>query len=770
MRSLVLLSIMLNFIISGAVYGSTPEIFKPTRIDEAPKIDGVLDEEIWSKAFEVRDLAIIEPYNNKKPTFQTRFKFAYDNKALYIGAINEQPEATHIRRISARDKELERDDIKIVLDPSGLGRYGYVFELALGGSLRDGTLRPEREYSYDWDGPWEGATSSDKDHWYAEMKIPWNMMALPEKEGKRRLGIFLQRRVSRLGEYWAIPAIPFSSSVYLSAFAPMEVDKVNPRGRLTFCPYVSLEFDNVTADKDLSIGTDIFWQPFSNLLVSTTINPDFGQVENDEVEVNFSATETLLQEKRPFFVEGNDIFETNGLHLVHTRRIGDLPDVPELAVGESITKAPPLSDILAAVKITGQKKNLRYGFMSAIEDNSDYTINGNREITVDGRDFYAVRALYDHSAAEGGNAALGYLATLTRHGSYDAWVHSLDGQWLTGDKRLRLESQIASSYVREKPGYAWNGKVTYSPKTGTEYRAELDYADDSFEINDMGYLERNDRLKFEAGYRTHHYDLPGFKRLSWEFEAHGEANRHLLDAKIGGHIFVILHNLTKFFTELYYIPGTWDDLSSYGNGEYRKKEGFLAYISWMSNSSKPVRVYINSLIYTGHNGGIIKRFTTRLGFDLLDVWQIDLELNYYDREDWILWQEDNRMNGFDGDQLGIDLNSNFQISGNQELRLALQWVGIDAVGKTAYRISTDGYLEESGEDARIRSFDYAELAFQVRYKYEIAPLSDLYIVYTRGNILLNYGDDRKENFWDIWEDSLEDKDTDRFVVKVRYRF
>jgi len=121
-------------------------------------------------------------------------------------------------------------------------------------------------------------------------------------------------------------------------------------------------------------------------------------------------------------------------------------------------------------------------------------------------------------------------------------------------------------------------------------------------------------------------------------------------------------------------------------------------------------------------------------------------------------------------QQGVDLNSNFQIYSNQELRLALQWVGLDAAGKTAYRISHDGYLEESGEDARIRSFDYAEFAFQVRYKYEFTPLSDFYIVYNRGNILLNYGDSRRENFWDIWEETLEDRDTDRFTIKIRYRF
>lgn len=769
---------LLSVILSHPAYGKDTEIFRPTAIEKAPVIDGRLDEGIWEAAFEVKDLIVIEPDTKKPGAFQTRIKMVYDKEALYLGIINEQPADTQVRRISARDRKwLGRDAIRVVLDPSGQGRYGYLFEVALGGALSDGTMQPEWRYSLNWDGPWLAATSSDENHWYAEFKIPWDIMEWPDKEGKRQVGVSFRRQVSHLGEYWAVPPIPFNALAFLSDLAKMEVLDINPRGRLTFYPYISADFNGMTQKRNESIGTDVFWQPSSNMLVSGTINPDFGQVEIDNVVVNFGPIETLFQEKRPFFLEGNEIFQTNGLSLIHTRRIGTAPDRPDLSPGETISKQPPISDILAAVKITGQKENLRYGLMTAFEDNSEFTIDGSqnvpissREVSVSGRDFYAARALYESNATGYGYVALGYLGTLTRDGSNDAWVHAFDGQWQSSGNRYRVETQIAMSDIQGEKGFAWNGMASYFPVSGTEYRIALDYIDDTFDINDMGYMERNDRLRFYGSYRTYHYDLPKFKRLSYSISARGEVNDRLLAMRFRGLLYFKFHNLTTLMTELSYMPATWDDLNSFGNGDYRKKAGFRARVSWSSDQSKPFSVFIAPRIYTEDNGGITKRLGIAMELSPLDIWQIGLFINYYDRQDWILYQKENRLNGFDADELGFSLDSNIRISPKHEVRLGIQWVGIDAEGKTAYRIDPDGYLAESGEDAGARSFDYAEFSGQIRYKYEFAPLSDLFVVYSRGSLVYWDAGSKRDGFGDLLSDSLEDKDVDRFLVKVRYRF
>src|SRR5690606_21880817 len=106
-------------------------------------------------------------------------------------------------------------------------------------------------------------------------------------------------------------------------------------------------------------GLDLRYGLSSNLTLSATFNPDFGQVEADPSVVNLSAFETFFPEKRPFFVEGSNIFEFNvgyddgsGEQLFYSRRIGRVPhaaDAPDAWVD-----APDVTTILGAVKISGK--------------------------------------------------------------------------------------------------------------------------------------------------------------------------------------------------------------------------------------------------------------------------------------------------------------------------------------------------------------------------------------------------------------------------------
>lgn len=770
-RLSIFLIFVSSLILCHPAVASAGDIFKPTPVEVAPKIDGILDEAIWSTAFEVDELTVIEPDLKVPGSLKTQFKLAYDKKALYVSVICEQPADTQVRRISARDMQFySRDSVTVVLDPSGNGRYGYRFGVALGGSLIDGTIREEKRSSFNWDAPWQAATSSDEDHWYAEIAIPWDVMEWPAREGKRHLGIFLRRHVSHLSEYWGVPAIPFTANVFLSSLATMEVHDINPRGRLTLYPYISVEYDNITQKRKEALGTDLFWQASSNMMVSATVNPDFGQVENDSVVVNFGAIETFFQDKRPFFVEGNDIFRTPGLLLVHTRRIGQAPGTPEAPSGEWITDAPMVTDILTAAKITGQKKNLRYGFMSAFEDASDFTTNTGGEVTLDGSQFYVARALYEHNGSGKGSTALGYLATFVDHEGTDAWVHSLDGRWLTGDERYQLETQVAVSDVEGEQGYAWNGKVVFNPENGTYYSLAMDYADDRVNINDMGYLGRNDFFHFRIAYSRTRYDLPQFKTLNYHFDVEATVNDRLLSGTVDSSFMVRLHNNTDFSAQLKYYPRRWDDISSRGNGDYRKKEGFNLRAGWNSDNSKSLRLYLFPSVFSEENGGISTRLSASLGIDIRDDWLASINLRYYSRHDWILWETENRMNGFDADQLQITMDSNYKVTAKQELRLGFQWVGLDARGETAYRIGPEGHLNESGEEIASKSFDYAEFSGQIRYKYEFAPLSDLFIVYSRGGRVYWGADAKTDDFGDLLADTFEDRAVDHFLAKIRYRF
>jgi len=791
-RLYILLSLSLIWLLWSSAYGQTDNVYRPTRITEAPKIDGILNEPIWETACtacEATNLTVILPDSipPKPASLRTRFKFVYDKRALYVGVTCEQPAATQVRRLSARDDTtVTKDAIRVMIDPSGEGFYGYLFDVSLGGSIIDGTIRPESKMNYDWDGPIKAVTTSDDKNWYVEMELPWDMMQFPHQEGKRLISVLVRRHVPSLGEFWATPHLPMISSVYLSAFAPMEIEDINPKGRFTFYPYVAVGYNSVKEKTEENMGADVFWQPSPGLLASATFNPDYGDVESDKVVVNLSAVETFYEEKRSFFVEGNDIFKTwsatdNGLNLVHTRRIGSTPDPPVVEGATSVTSQSVRSDIIAALKATGQIGELRYGFMTAFEDDNDFYVNypekGVYEISEDSKDFYAARILYEH-----GNNKLGYLGTYVTNPEYDALLHSIDSQWLSKNQQWRLENQVALSFLDGNQGYAWNGRLNYSQIRKQEVNLSLDYIDDQFNCNDFGYLTRNDQFGFNLEYAKFNTPVKKLKEIRWYLYTKGKTNDHLIDPEIGGRVMMSFKNLNSLQFELKYLPeswndkyilGEWRDLDDLGYQDYRKEDGFKVDALARTNPSKPVSFEFQPTVYTEDNGGITKRLRVNMDFDLMDEWQNNLAVDYYNKEDLVYWSLLNRrLFGYDTDELTVTLNSGFQIAQNQELRLGIQWIGVDAEGKTAYDIGADGDLiENSSIDPAKSSFNRAKFVTQIRYKYEFAPLSELYLVYNRGGSLLYSGSSYIPNdFGKLLSDSIDKKNVDLIMLKVRYRF
>ncbi|MBU4055800.1 MAG: hypothetical protein KKA41_15685 [Proteobacteria bacterium] len=784
----------------GAAWSS--ELTGPVLVSKAPTINGILSEAEWESAFEIKDFKVVDPETSATPSLKTRFKFLYDKKNLYIGIINEQPVATQVKRISARDKEntyVDRDMVRVIIDPTSQGLYGYTFDVFLGGSLTDGTLIPEKDFSFNWDAPFRVVTTQDDSHWYAEYAIPWDIMDFPpgKEEDRRIIGIYLQRDVAHLSERWAYPAILKNAPVFLHNFGKMDVKDINPQGKLTLFPYASVGYDGVLGERTQDIGIDTFWQATGNALVSATINPDFGDVENDTVEANFDSTETLLQEKRTFFVQSKDIFETKGLNLVNTRRIGDAPDEPVLPTGEKFDYKPQISDILGAVKVTGSANKFRYGAITAFEDDTEYYTNLRRPES-EGRNFYAARALFENNSRKSDYIGLGYLGTLVEHDTYDAMVNSVDGQWLTMGQKLRLEGQVAVSDINvgsnpaaveysdfnklnDSVGYAYNGTAIYYPTPSSSFTSQWNLMDSKFNLNDFGYSSRLDRLNFNNEYRNNLNHIQGMKWMNYRLYALGDYNNgNLLKTNIGFTTFAMLNNLQKAFIQAYYVPKAWDDAATYQQKAFRTKEGWFVWLSWFSDESKPFSVYINPRYYTELTGGITKHYKGRIKYSPFERWSIETEVTYWNKQHWIVGRRsDERVDAFNAEQVQVTLGSNFKVTAKQEIRLQIQWLGIDTEDKIRYVIGSDGRLQQAAIDWNQgtelksddnRSFDYGSFIGQVRYKYEFAPLCDLFIVYNRAGLVSRAVPFKTYEAEDLFMDSYDKRDVDKFLVKVRYRF
>ncbi|MCZ6888329.1 MAG: DUF5916 domain-containing protein, partial [Gammaproteobacteria bacterium] len=159
-----------------------------------------------------------------------------------------------------------------------------------------------------------------------------------------------------------------------------------------------------------------------------------------------------------------------------------------------------------------------------------------------------------------------------------------------------------------------------------------------------------------------------------------------------------------------------------------------------------------------------------VSFKPIDRFSLDIDLNYRHREAWLLYQGDRDFSTFAADDIQPRLAMDVFINAHQQLRLTMQWAGIVAKERDFYQVPLDdGYLMPVVKDPGALSGDFtiSRLTTQLRYRWMIAPLSDLFIVYTRGSNLDNQIDDE---FGDLFTNALRTPVVDLLVIKLRYRF
>jgi hypothetical protein len=764
------------------------------------QLDGRLDEPVWQQVHGYDEMRVLEPDTLEVPRHRTVMRYFYTSRALYVSMYAEQPPETLIERLSSRDDYFLRDSMSVTLDTSGTGIYGYWFSVNLGDSLADGKVAPERQYSSQWDGPWDGRSARHDKGWSAEMVLPWSMMAMPGTDGERTIGLYASRLIGYLDERIGFPALPPTGARFMSALQAMEFDDVRPRRQLDFYPYVSGTYDAAAEDSEGKVGVDMFWRPSTNLQMSATVNPDFGAVESDDVVINLTATETFFPEKRLFFLEGNEIFGTTPrsrpfspggrqagsrrttqlfnpepTQVVNTRRIGGAADViipPDVFVS-GVEQSKP-TDLIGALKATGQVGRMRYGAMGAIED--DVTLRGisedGEEVPVDavGRDFGVARLLYEDVGQS--RKSIGYIGTYVKNQSYDAVVHGIDGHFLNRSGKLQADLQLLASDVDAEKGYGGMLDVNYTQRRGLTHTLRLDAQDDKLDINDLGFLRRNDN--YGGGYFLNYSRSQGLKRLrryqlSWRntYWQNGAGQTTRVGTFLNNTF--TFRNLFELRTEVNYFPARWEDLESEGNGSYRIKERWGGDLAFGTDASK-VFSFSGRVSARGEDlGGWATIGAIGVTYKPNHRFSLDLDLNYQDRDGWLLHTVDNEFTTYGADDFQPRLGVDLFISARQQFRMSLQWAAIKAKEQQRWILPEDGDLipVEPEPGAPSRDFAINRMTVQARYRWQIAPLSDLFVVYTRGS---NFPSSIDDEFSDMFVDALQHPVVDLLVVKLRYRF
>src|SRR5690606_11186488 len=348
------------------------------RVDGAVRVDGSLDEPAWVRAAVADAFLQQRPDDGAPATQRTEVRVLYDGDALYIGARLHDSAADSIEaRLARRDTKVHSDAFRVFLDSYRDRRSAFAFEVNAAGVKRDYRVYDENQVDGSWDAVWDGAVRRDAHGWTAELRIPFSQLRFHASDDVLApWGVNFERFLARRNETSQWAHVPQDVSTFVSRFGePRGLADVRPGRRIEVAPYVVARATHAPgspADPYYeplagfgSVGADVKVGLTPGLTLSATLNPDFGQVEADPATVNLTAFELFQEERRPFFVEGQELFRLNAPAwppVFYSRRIGRAPQgrLPNEAVFHD---PPAAATILGAVRPeerrVGQKDRAR---------------------------------------------------------------------------------------------------------------------------------------------------------------------------------------------------------------------------------------------------------------------------------------------------------------------------------------------------------------------------------------------------------------------------
>jgi uncharacterized protein DUF5916/cellulose/xylan binding protein with CBM9 domain len=542
-----------------AAAGGERQVYLTRRADVAPVLDGRLDDAAWQSVEWSGEFVQREPADGQPPTRQTRFKVLYDDHALYFGfrAFDDPKE---VASLLARRDRFPGDWIEVNIDSYFDHRSAFSFTLSLSGTRGDEFISKDGDrWDSNWDPVWQGVTQVDDEGWTAEIRIPLSQLRFSGAE-KQTWGLQATRRLFRKEERSTWQAIPKNVSGWVSRFGELRgLDGLRPRRRLELLPYGLTRAERFEAETgnpfrdggsaDLSAGLDGKVGLTSNLTVDFTLNPDFGQVEADPSQVNLTAFETFFSEKRPFFIEGNDIFDLplapaitggsfTGDRLFYSRRIGGRPQrSPDIGDGE-FADVPTNTSILGAFKLSGKTAGgLSVGVLEALTGGESARVDRFGE-----RRHEPVAPLTNSFVGRvqqnlrGGDTQLGLMLTTLHRGVEDSPLDFLTGQAYAGGfdfahyfnhRAFIVEGNVLGSRVQgstaaladvqtssaryfQRPdndqahldptrtslsGQAGSVRLGRPPSTSrVRFQTGVAWRSPGFEINDLGFMRAADEI------------------------------------------------------------------------------------------------------------------------------------------------------------------------------------------------------------------------------------------------------------------------------------
>lgn len=726
-------------------------------------VDGLLNEPEWADARVYSDFVTVEPLTSEPAKYVTEVRLITNEEGIFVGFTNYQPASVkRINRRFARDADIKADRVMVGIDFDGTAESAYDFTVGSANSRQDGVMGGGT-HTTDWDGTWYSQTSSDKDYWYSEIHIPWTVAPMSDAGGgTKNMAFWFSRVVYNESLRFAFPNAFYTRSTFMEDWHPIEVKQVKA-STLDWFPYASYNHNLRGSDDtdDANVGLDFIWRPNSNTQLTGALNPDFGQVESDDLVVNFSAFETFVSEKRAFFTENQGLFNSaqpNEDVVLYTRRIG-----------AGVDKG--LLDVDVAAKLTHYGKTVDMGLFAVKEDTSGESAGG---------EFISSRI-----QRKSNNLAVGHRLThVTRNFlEREATVQGVDVRWDSSDK-VRVAAQILHSDIHQKANdnndyqsvdqqdYAGWVNWSYTPSDEWSHALYYSHYGDEFEMNDMGYMRRNGYDEF---YGYHRYDQRKYDQESSLLSGSTEFAYSYLENTAGKRLSLwselklnwVFKSTRKISADFETTSSGWDDRITRGNESYFRPAKYKAGLRYESPRGNDF--VFSAKVYAGteDTGELYYGAFIRPELYLTETLTLGGRVGFKKYREWLLWDSEvSQLAGYETDRYSGDIRLDWYPSNRQEVRVKFQWIGLDAEVINSYQLDNSGDLQTSGTESS--SFSISDTAFQIRYRYQLAPLSDIFLVYSRGGFFGSDSGDKGPRT--LFNEGWSGVQVESLIAKIRYRF
>ena len=792
--SLLLISFIFVQQMSAQINQNRKKI-KTTRITNAPKIDGILDDEAWKNAEIMKDFVIFRPDNGKlvSSEYKTEVKVVYDNDALYISAIMADPDPTGIpMQFATRDNFSQADFFLITINPNDDGQNPFEFVVQSTGNQADSKVSNGNE-DFNWSAVWESDVQITDKGWNVEIKIPYRAIRFANQP-VQAWGFNFHRRLEKLNEQHTWNFIDNATGRWTQYDGLIEDFRdIKPPTRLNFYPYASAISDSYDGKTsyDWSIGMDVKYGITENFTLDATLIPDFSQAGFDNVELNLGPFEQQFSEQRQFFTEGTELFSKG--NLFYSRRIGGSPInqfnvQSQLSADEEIIDYPEKVTMLNAIKISGRTKNgLGIGFFNAITETTEATIKNNatgetRKAVTNPFSNYNILVL-DQQFNQNSTVTL-INTNVTRDGRFrDANVTALDWHIETKDSKYNADGSFKMSNISDD---IYNPNIGYSFDNSFGYNFEhwywelgYNFENKDYNPNDLGILFSNNQQTIygSAGYRTlqpvgnlnnysfNYYQQVNFQHFSGIYTGFDAGLNFNAQTKsrfgFGGNLNYSSESKDYFeprkgsTSGVYFLRPERKNINGWVSSNYQKKFAidFSSYISDYTNNPK-----------FAYGFGFSPRYRFSNQFSLI----YNLDFGKTENDQGFVTKQNNEpiFGQRDRKDYTNSLSGKYSFSTKSSISLSLRhYWGTVSYEDTFYDLNTDGTLSPNNYNAD-KDVNFNSWNLDLNYIWQFAPGSQLIAFYR--NSIFNENSNSNLNFSENLENLFEQPNQHIFSLRLVY--